>query len=107
MATIEAALAANPGYTLHIVGHSLGGGCAAVAASLLRETPAASAAARGAIATAFAPPASVTYDMAVGCKEYVTSVVMTYDVVPRTCLANLRALLKELTASEGYKHALQ
>lgn len=58
--TIETLLADNPGFSLHVCGHSLGGGTAAILTVLFRHSETASEAVRNAFATTVAPPACVS-----------------------------------------------
>ena len=70
-------MAANPGFRLVLVGHSLGGGVAALAASLLRlQYPSVSA-------HAFCAPSCVSSTVAAGLRPFVTSYVNGDDVVAR------------------------
>ena len=78
-AKIEEAVAANPGYKIYLVGHSLGGGTAAMLTMMLRES--------GGIFTdvecvAIACPACMTLELAKSCAGYVTTVVHGADVIP-------------------------
>lgn len=68
-----------PGYELRIVGHSLGGGTAALLTMMLRE--------RGgpcgrATCLALACPSCMTLELAASCADYVTTVVNAADVIP-------------------------
>ena len=79
------------GYTLRVVGHSLGAGVAAVLATFLRpQYPSLRC-------LAFSPPGCVfSRRLANECKDYVTSYVLGDDVVPRLGLASMENLRHEL-----------
>ena len=79
------------GYTLRIVGHSLGAGVAAVLATFLRPRY------PSLRCLAFSPPGCVfSRRLANECKDYVTSYVLGDDVVPRLGLASMENLRHEL-----------
>mmetsp|Transcript_14504 Transcript_14504/g.46114 ORF Transcript_14504/g.46114 Transcript_14504/m.46114 type:complete len:322 (-) Transcript_14504:47-1012(-) len=60
-----------PGYSLKVVGHSLGGGTAVLLTMMLRESPAF----REATCVSFACPACLTEELSRACAPYVTSIV--------------------------------
>lgn len=70
-------------YELRVLGHSLGGGVAALIAMLLRGTPELRQQLGGAAVTAvtFATPPVVTGDLAESCRGFVTCVVNQNDMV--------------------------
>ena len=79
------------GYTVRIVGHSLGAGVAAVLATFLRPRY------PSLRCLAFSPPGCVfSRRLANECKDYVTSYVLGDDVVPRLGLASMENLRHEL-----------
>jgi len=79
------------GYTLRIVGHSLGAGVAAVISTFLRPRY------PSLRCLAFSPPGCVfSRRLADECKDYVTSYVLGDDVVPRLGLASMENLRHEL-----------
>ena len=81
-------------YHVHIFGHSLGGGVAALMAYTMRNSPSLQArlgsSAGRVMATTFGCPPVMTADLAVGCSSYVTSVVLAHDMVARTCIHNIQ-----------------
>lgn len=89
-------LGVKAGYSMRIVGHSLGGGVAILLGILIRSKfP--SLAERNAVRVhAFAPPPVLDIDGATGCEFFVTSVVNNSDIIPRGSVANLAVLMKLL-----------
>lgn len=67
-ARMEQALADNPGYRLHIIGHSLGGGTACLLSMMLKEAGGPFAGVR---CVAIACPSCMTLELSESCKEYV------------------------------------
>ena len=87
---ITRVLADHPGYGFHVVGHSLGGGVAALLAILMKlEVPAI----RG---HAFCAPACTSRDVASACAPYVTSYVNGADVTSRFHLESAEALRAQI-----------
>ena len=120
-----ALLEENPGYALTFVGHSLGGGTAALCAMLVHEcAPDAAAAAVDAAlddhelvvqqaalrlqdachgqVTAFTmcAPSCVSPAMAELCEDYVTSLVHGHDIVPRLRLLALERLRRDFARAD-------
>ncbi|KAF8068165.1 unsaturated glucuronyl hydrolase [Scenedesmus sp. PABB004] len=91
----------HPGYDLLLVGHSLGAGTAAMLAHLLVNDAAASKVMAGVKVTAVgvATPAVLTRELAEGCSDYVTSVVLMHDMVPRFSIHNVFAMKEEMDAT--------
>mmetsp|Transcript_8586 Transcript_8586/g.21447 ORF Transcript_8586/g.21447 Transcript_8586/m.21447 type:complete len:389 (-) Transcript_8586:1379-2545(-) len=100
-----------PTYSLHLVGHSLGGGIGGLLAHLAHNEdrvrrflmpPAAfhchgpQAAKVGVTATCFASPCTMNKDMAQSCRPYVKSVFLGEDLVPRLNADSLASLQAEL-----------
>ncbi|KAL8098830.1 hypothetical protein AgCh_031521 [Apium graveolens] len=84
-----------PDYNLKIVGHSLGGGTAALLTFVLREQKEWSTA----CCVAFAPAACMTWELADSCNEFITSVINGADLVPTFSAASMDDLRTEVTAS--------
>ncbi|GAB4813184.1 hypothetical protein N2152v2_000230 [Parachlorella kessleri] len=93
---MERALADNPGYSLRIVGHSLGGGTAALLTMMLREKGGPFA---GATCLALACPSCMTLELARSCGDYVTSLVHGADVIPTVSPGSADRLREEVTRS--------
>lgn len=79
------------GYRLILTGHSLGAGCAALTAVVIRSRLPPLLAESDCIRVyAFAPPPVLDYDTAMAASSYTYSVVNNCDIIPRTCLSNLK-----------------
>ncbi|KAL3528573.1 hypothetical protein ACH5RR_007895 [Cinchona calisaya] len=84
-----------PDYKLKIVGHSLGGGTAALLTYILREQKELSTA----TCVAFAPAACMTWELAESGTDFITSVINGADLVPTFSTASVDDLRAEVTAS--------
>ncbi|KAI0499303.1 hypothetical protein KFK09_020206 [Dendrobium nobile] len=84
-----------PDYQLKVVGHSLGGGTAALLTYILREQQEFAAAS----CVSFAPAACMTWDLAESGTHFVTSVINGADLVPTFSAASVDDLRSEVTAS--------
>lgn len=84
--------AISNGLTLSLTGHSLGAGTAALAAILIREKRVASEPR----AYCYAAPAVVDKQTAESASEYIFSVVVNDDFVPRAALQNVRELRQKI-----------
>ncbi|EFJ33287.1 hypothetical protein SELMODRAFT_167667 [Selaginella moellendorffii] len=89
------ALNKSPGYRIKIVGHSLGGGTAALLTYILREKKEFSSA----NCVSFAPAACMTWELAESGLPFVTSVVNGSDLVPTFSAASVDDLRAEVTSS--------
>ncbi|CAK9179860.1 unnamed protein product [Ilex paraguariensis] len=90
-----AALHKYPDYKLKIVGHSLGGGTAALLTYVLREQKDLSTT----TCVTFAPAACMTWELAESGNEFITSVINGADLVPTFSAASVDDLRAEVTAS--------
>ncbi|GLU22483.1 hypothetical protein SLE2022_385540 [Rubroshorea leprosula] len=84
-----------PGYNVKIVGHSLGGGTAALLTYVLREQKELSTA----TCVTFAPAACMTWELAESGNDFITSVINGADLVPTFSAASVDDLRAEVTAS--------
>ncbi|XP_057977786.1 uncharacterized protein LOC131164536 [Malania oleifera] len=89
------ALHEYPGYKVQIVGHSLGGGTAALLTYVLREQKELSTI----TCVTFAPAACMTWELAESGNDFITSVINGADLVPTFSAASVDDLRAEVTAS--------
>ncbi|XAR49877.1 hypothetical protein NMG60_11004047 [Bertholletia excelsa] len=85
----------HPNYAIKIVGHSLGGGTAALLTYILRERTEFLTA----TCVAFAPAACMTWELAESGNDFITSVINGADLVPTFSAASVDDLRAEVTAS--------
>ncbi|CAI9779743.1 unnamed protein product [Fraxinus pennsylvanica] len=89
------ALEQNPNYKVKIVGHSLGGGTAALLTYILREQKELSSS----TCVTFAPAACMTWELAESGKHFITTIINGSDLVPTFSAASVDDLRSEVTAS--------
>ncbi|KAJ4722101.1 Lipase [Melia azedarach] len=89
------ALGEYPDYKVKIVGHSLGGGTAALLTYILREQKEFSSC----TCFTFAPAACMTWDLAESGKHFITTLINGSDLVPTFSTASIDDLRSEVTAS--------
>ncbi|KAJ0035554.1 hypothetical protein Pint_24444 [Pistacia integerrima] len=89
------ALGEHPDYKVKIVGHSLGGGTAALLTYILREQKELSSC----TCFAFASAACMTWDLAESGKHFITTLINGSDLVPTFSAASVDDLRSEVTAS--------
>ncbi|EEF45592.1 triacylglycerol lipase, putative [Ricinus communis] len=89
------ALADYPDHGVKVVGHSLGGGTAALLTYILREQKEFSSS----TCVTFAPAACMTWDLAESGKHFITTVINGSDLVPTFSTASIDDLRSEVTAS--------
>ncbi|CAL0307882.1 unnamed protein product [Lupinus luteus] len=89
------ALRRHSDYEVKIVGHSLGGGTAALLTYILREQKELSMT----TCVAFAPAACMTWELAESGNSFITSVINGADLVPTFSAASVDDLRSEVTAS--------
>ncbi|XP_020241711.1 uncharacterized protein LOC109820062 isoform X2 [Asparagus officinalis] len=85
----------HPDYNIKIIGHSLGGGTAALLTYILREREEFSSS----MCIAFAPAACMTWDLAESGKHFITTIINGSDLVPSFSTAAFDNLRSEVTAS--------
>ncbi|KAJ0244778.1 Uncharacterized protein HA466_0183250 [Hirschfeldia incana] len=84
-----------PDYNIKIVGHSLGGGTAALLTYILREQKMLSTA----TCVTFAPAACMTWELADSGNDFIVTVINGADLVPTFSAASVDDLRAEVTAS--------
>ncbi|KAG5555157.1 hypothetical protein RHGRI_012627 [Rhododendron griersonianum] len=89
------ALDEYPDYKVKIVGHSLGGGTAALLTYILREQKEFSSS----TCVSFAPAACMTWDLAESGEHFVTTIINGSDLVPTFSTSSIDDLRTEVTAS--------
>lgn len=88
-------LAENPDYEVKVVGHSLGGGTAALLTYILREQKDFSST----TSVTFAPGACMTWELAESGKHFIATIINGSDLVPTFSAASVDDLRSEVTAS--------
>ncbi|CAN0855640.1 Diacylglycerol lipase-alpha [Linum grandiflorum] len=89
------ALDEYPDYRIKVVGHSLGGGTAALLTYILREQKSFSSS----TCVTFAPAACMTWELAESGKNFITTVINGSDLVPTFSTSSIDDLRSEVTAS--------
>ncbi|OVA01403.1 Lipase [Macleaya cordata] len=84
-----------PDYKIKVVGHSLGGGTAALLTYVMREQQEFSTT----TCVTFAPAACMTWELAESGNDFITSVINGADLVPTFSTASADDLRSEVTAS--------
>ncbi|CAN1169118.1 Diacylglycerol lipase-alpha [Linum perenne] len=92
---LKDAFSQYPDYKLKIVGHSLGGGTAALLTYVMREHHEFFTT----TCVAFAPAACMTWELAESGNDFITSVINGADLVPTFSAASVDDLRAEVTAS--------
>jgi hypothetical protein len=89
------ALQTHPDFKIKVVGHSLGGGTAALLTYILREQQEFAST----TCVAFAPAACMTWELAESGVHFITTVINGADLVPTFSAASVDDLRSEVTAS--------
>ncbi|KAG8370776.1 hypothetical protein BUALT_Bualt13G0018700 [Buddleja alternifolia] len=100
--TIRKCLEKHKGFRLRLVGHSLGGSTASLLAIMLRKKSSKELGFSPDIITAvgYATPPCVSKELAEGCCDFVTTVVMQDDIIPRLSVASLTRLRNEIVETD-------
>ncbi|KAK7412914.1 hypothetical protein VNO78_04669 [Psophocarpus tetragonolobus] len=93
--TLLKALQECPDFKVKIVGHSLGGGTAALLTYILREQKEFSSS----TCVTFAPAACMTWELAESGKHFITTIINGSDLVPTFSTSSIDDLRSEVTAS--------
>ncbi|KAK9137753.1 hypothetical protein Sjap_008347 [Stephania japonica] len=96
--TIKKCISKHEGFRLRLVGHSLGGATASLLAIMLRKIPKEELGFSPDIVTAvgYATPPCVSKELAESCSDYVSTVVMQDDIIPRLSVSSLKSLRTEI-----------
>ncbi|KAK3237743.1 hypothetical protein CYMTET_52205 [Cymbomonas tetramitiformis] len=94
-------LEARTGYGIHVIGHSLGAGIAALTTLILQRHPSF----KNVRCTAFGCPSVVSEELARKASKTVRTFVAEDDIVPRLSLASLVALHDELNSYDWQRGA--
>ncbi|CAK7346435.1 unnamed protein product [Dovyalis caffra] len=102
MGTIRKCLEKYEGFSLRLVGHSLGAATASLLAIMLREKSPKELGFNPDIVTAvgYATPPCVSREVAESCSDFVTTVVMQDDIIPRLSAASLGRLRNEILQTD-------
>ncbi|KAK6120038.1 hypothetical protein DH2020_046168 [Rehmannia glutinosa] len=102
MDTIRKCLEKHKGFRLRLVGHSLGGATASLLAIKLRKKSIKELGFSPDIvmAVGYATPPCVSKELAESCSDFVTTVVMQDDIVPRLSVASLTRLRNEIVETD-------
>ncbi|XP_039027498.1 diacylglycerol lipase-beta-like isoform X2 [Hibiscus syriacus] len=100
--TIRKCLEKYEGYRLRLVGHSLGAATASLLAIMLRKKSKKELGFSPDIVSAvgFAIPPCVSKELAETCSDFVTTIVMQDDIVPRLSATSLARLRKEILQTD-------
>nr|GMD12179.1 Sn1-specific diacylglycerol lipase [Ipomoea batatas] len=102
METLRKCLQKHEGFRLRLVGHSLGGAIASLLAIMIRKKSPQELGFNPDIVTAvgIATPPCVSQDLAEKCFDYVVTVVMQDDIIPRLSVASLIRLRNEIIQTD-------
>ncbi|KAK4441598.1 Sn1-specific diacylglycerol lipase beta [Sesamum alatum] len=102
MDTIRKCLEKHKDFRLRLVGHSLGGAIASLLAIMLRKKSLKELGFSPDIITAvgYATPPCVSKELAESCSDFVTTVVMQDDIIPRLSVASLTRLRNEIVETD-------
>ncbi|KAI3461630.1 hypothetical protein Pfo_018293 [Paulownia fortunei] len=100
--TIRKCIEKHKGFRLRLVGHSLGGAIASLLAIMLRKKSFKELGFSPDIITAvgYATPPCVSKELAESCSDFVTTVVMQDDIIPRLNVASLTRLRNEIVETD-------
>ncbi|KAK9788836.1 hypothetical protein WJX73_008421 [Symbiochloris irregularis] len=102
---LQKAAKQHPGVPLLLTGHSMGGSVATVLAMLLRGSGGAPEGLGPVHCVGIGPAPAVCGPLAAACSEFVTSVVLGADVVPRLSYASVEGAFLDLVNSSPVRNA--
>ncbi|PPR93613.1 hypothetical protein GOBAR_AA27051 [Gossypium barbadense] len=102
--TIRQCLEKYEGFRLRLVGHSLGAATASLLAIMLRKRSKKELGFSPDVVSAvgYATPPCVSKELAETCSDFVTTIVMQDDIVPRLSAASLARLRNEILETDWY-----
>ncbi|KAL6338214.1 hypothetical protein AAG906_015183 [Vitis piasezkii] len=102
MGTLRKCLEKHEGFRLRLVGHSLGGATASLLAIMLHKKSREELGFSPDIVSAigFATSPCVSKELAESCSDYVTTVVVQDDIIPRLSVASLMRLRNEIAQTD-------
>lgn len=102
LGTIKKYLEKHEGFRLRLVGHSLGGAIASLLAIILRKKTREELGFSPEIVTAvgYGTPPCVSRELADSCSDFVTTVCMQDDIIPRLSVATLMRLRNEILQTD-------
>ncbi|KAJ9543294.1 hypothetical protein OSB04_023001 [Centaurea solstitialis] len=102
LGTIKKYLEKHEGFRLRLVGHSLGGAIASLLAIILRKKTKEELGFSPEIVTAvgYGTPPCVSRELADSCSDFVTTVCMQDDIIPRLSVATLMRLRNEILRTD-------
>lgn len=102
LGTIRKCLQEHEGFRLRLIGHSLGAATASLLAIMLRKQSIKELGFDPQIVSAvgFATPPCVSKELAESCSNYVTTVMMQDDIIPRLSVSSLTRLRNEILQTD-------
>ncbi|GBG91113.1 hypothetical protein CBR_g51917 [Chara braunii] len=101
LSTLEDLLERHKGYNLRLVGHSLGGATACLITMILRKNESMHRIPKEAISCiSFATPPCVPREAAIECADYITTIVLQDDVIPRMSVQAFERLRAEILLTD-------
>lgn len=107
---LAAAKSANPGYTLTVVGHSLGAGTAVLLTQILREQDGGNAPGNpfaNVECIAFACPSCLSRELSESCRSFVTTLVSNADIVPYVSFSKVSELQSQIVSAAWEQQVLK
>ena len=107
---LVAAKSANPGYTLTVVGHSLGAGTAVLLTQILREQDGGNVPGNpfaNVECIAFACPSCLSRELSESCRSFVTTLVSNADIVPYVSFSKVSELQSQIVSAAWEQQVLK
>jgi len=104
---LVAAQTANPGYTLTVVGHSLGAGTAVLLTQILREQDGGKNPFANVECIAFACPSCLSRELSESCRSFVTTLVSNADIVPYVSFSKVSELQSQIVSAAWEQQVLK